>query len=45
MNDIGTKHMQEASDMSQANGEQTKDLEPEGVGGRVDNVTDSFRVI
>ena len=39
--DIGTKHMQ---DMSQANGDQRMDLEPEGAGGRVDKVTDSFRL-
>ena len=42
--DIGTKHMQEASDMSQTNGDQRIDLEPEGAGGRVDKVTDPFRL-
>ena len=38
--DIGTKQMQ---DMSQANGDQRMDFEPEGVGGRVAKVTDPFR--
>ena len=40
--DNGTKRMQ---DMSQANGDQRRDLEPEGAGGRVDKVTRDISLV